>query len=91
MKFGNLCIIAHNYNNNKFFSKINKLKVNSIISIYDLNGVKIDYEVYKNYEVDFNNMECINQQTNNQKEITLITCNNSNDTKRIVIKAKEKR
>lgn len=33
---GNLCIAGHNYNNNKFFSKLNLLDFNSRIRIYDL-------------------------------------------------------
>lgn len=87
---GNLCIVAHNYNNYKFFSKIYKLNNNDIISIYDLSGQKIDYYVYDKYEVDFNNLDCTNQDTNGYREVTLITCNNLQDTKRIIVKAIEK-
>lgn len=87
---GNLCIVAHNYNNYKFFSKIYKLNNNDIISIYDLSGKKIDYYVYDKYEVDFNNLDCTNQDTNGYREVTLITCNNLQDTKRIIVKAIEK-
>lgn len=86
---GNLCIAAHNYNNFKHFSKLNQLNSNDIISIYDLNGNKIDYLVYSKYEVDATDTDCMSQNTNNYKEITLITCNNLN-SKRIIIKAKEK-
>lgn len=87
---GNLCIVAHNYNNYKFFSKIYKLNNDDIISIYDLSGRKIDYYVYDKYEVEFNNLDCTNQDTNGYREITLITCNNLQDTKRIIVKAIEK-
>ena len=87
---GNLCIVAHNYNNYKFFSKIYKLNNIDIISIYDLSGQKIDYYVYDKYEVDFNNLDCTNQDTNGYREVTLITCNNLQDTKRIIVKAIEK-
>lgn len=89
-EIGNLCIVAHNYNNYKFFSKIYKLNNNDIISIYDLSGKKIDYYVYDKYEIDFNNLDCTNQNTNGYREITLITCNNLQDTKRIIVKAIEK-
>lgn len=34
-KVGNLCIAGHNYDDNRFFSKINTLKNNDIISIYN--------------------------------------------------------
>ena len=88
---GNLCIVAHNYNNYKFFSKLYKLSTNDIISIYDLKGTKIDYYVYDKYEVNFDNLNCTNQDTNGYREITLITCNNVQDTKRIAVKAIEKK
>lgn len=88
---GNLCIVAHNYNNYKFFSKINLLNTNDIISIYDLNGKKLDYFVYDKFEIIYNDLSCTNQDTNGFRELTLITCNNIDDTKRIIVKAKEKR
>lgn len=34
-QIGNLCIAAHNYNDNRFFSKLDKLQNNDIIYIYD--------------------------------------------------------
>ena len=34
---GNLCIAAHNYKNDTFFSNISKLKIGDIIDIYDNN------------------------------------------------------
>lgn len=39
-QYGNLCIAGHNYDNNKFFSKINTLKKSDIITIYDINGFR---------------------------------------------------
>ena len=86
---GNLCIAAHNYNNYKFFSRIKKLKTNDIISIYDLSGVKQDYLVYDSYETDSTDWSCTNQETDGKKEITLITCNNIQNRRRVV-KAKQK-
>lgn len=86
---GNLCIVAHNYNNYKFFSKIYTLNIGDIVTIYDLTGKKIDYSVYDKYEVNYDNLDCLSQDTNGNKEITLITCNNVNDTKRIIVKAIE--
>lgn len=49
----------------------------------------MEYLVYKTYETDYNDLDCINQDTNNKKEITLITCNNIKN-KRRVIKATQK-
>lgn len=60
------------------------------IEIYDLNGNNIVYEVYRKYEVNFNDLTCTSQEVYNQKIITLITCDNINDLKRLVIHAKQK-
>lgn len=35
MKYGNLCIAAHNYKNDTFFSNISKLEIGDLITIYD--------------------------------------------------------
>jgi len=82
---GNVCIAAHNYDNNKFFSKINTLYDNDLINIYNLNGEKQEYNVIKNFETEFNDTSCTNQQTNGKQELTLVTCNNVNN-KRIIVK-----
>lgn len=89
MKYGNLCIAGHNYNNYQFFSRLKKLNIGDIIYIYDLNGNKIAYSIYKSYETDYDNLTCTTQETNGKREITLITCNNIKN-KRRVIKAIEK-
>ncbi len=86
---GNMCVAGHNYNNYKFFSRLKKLNIGDIINIYDLGGAKLEYSVYDSYETDYDNLECINQQTDGKKEITLITCNNIKNRRR-VIKATEK-
>lgn len=75
---GNLCIIGHNYNNGDFFSDLYKLNINDIIDIYDINSKPISYYVYSIYEVNANDLNYLNQNTNGKREITLITCNNSN-------------
>lgn len=87
-EYGNLCIAGHNYVDNRFFSKLNKLSKNDIIKIYDLNGKKAEYSVFKKYEVYVNDLSCTNQNVGKEKIITLLTCNNVNG-KRTIIKAKE--
>ena len=84
---GNLCIAGHNYDDNRFFSKIKKLKNNDPIVIHDTAGNALTYYVYSVYETSFNDTTCTNQDTNGQKEITLVTCNNTNGN-RIIVKAK---
>ncbi len=87
-EIGNMCIAGHNYKNNLMFSKLNKLDTGDSIYITDLNNVKKEYKIYKKTEIDANNLEEI--KNTNYPEITLITCNSTNNSKRIVLKAKMK-
>lgn len=88
-EIGNLCIAGHNYANQKHFGKLTSLELNDIFQVYDLNGFSIDYIIYEIKEVSANDTSCINQDTNNSREVTLVTCNTIKGT-RIVVKAKEK-
>ena len=89
IKFGNLCIAAHNYKNNTFFSNLSKLEIGDIINIKDNNGNVIDYKIYDIYTLEQTDLSCINQNTNNLRIVTLITCDNINDNFRTIVKAKE--
>ena len=85
---GNLCIAAHNYDDNRFFSNLNKLNIGDKINIYDSNNSLISYYVYSKYETDKNDTSCTSQNTYGKKEITLVTCNNLNGN-RLIVKAKQ--
>lgn len=85
-KVGNLCIAGHNYNNEKFFSKISNLKINDEILIYNNYNKRFSYYVYDIYEVKPDNLSPVYSYKSNQKELTLITCNNFNNN-RIIVKA----
>lgn len=87
-QIGNLCIAGHNYVDYRFFSRLNELKKGDSIEIYDLTGKKILYKVYDIFEINPSDFSCTNQDTNGQKVITLLTCNNVNG-RRLVVKAKE--
>ena len=85
---GNLCIAGHNYVDNKLFSKLYVLNIGDNIKIYDLSSNMLEYKIYYKEEILYNDLSCTNQDTNNKKEITLITCNNVSGN-RLCIKAKE--
>lgn len=85
---GNLCIVGHNYMNERFFSKLNTLNNNDIINIYDSSGSKISYKVYDKYLTSSDDLKCL-EQNYALKEVTLITCNKPDNSKRLIIKAKE--
>lgn len=84
----NLCIAGHNYDNDKFFSKISLLKNNDEILIYNNDGDRFLYSVFKNYEVKENDLSPIYKKLSSSSELTLITCNNFNNN-RIIIKARK--
>lgn len=85
-KIGNFCIAGHNYN--KIFGKIKTLKKNDKIILTDVYGDNTVYEIYDIYKTSPKNISCLNQETNSEKEITLITCT-AGATKRVIVKAVE--
>ena len=86
---GNMCIVGHNYEDSRFFGKLNKIKNGTIVKITDISGKTLDYEVYDKYVVGPYDTDCTSQLTNGNTEITLITCY-KNGTKRLVVKARAK-
>lgn len=87
-EIGNLCIAGHNYVDYKFFSRLNELEIDDDINIYDLNGNNVIYKIYDMYETKADDISCTFQNTDGQRVVTLVTCNNVNG-KRLVIHAKE--
>ena len=85
---GNLCLAGHNYKNDQFFSKISQLNVND--RVYLKSNKRHDkklYLVYDKFEILKDDLECTNQETNGETELTLITCT-SNKKKRLVVKCR---
>lgn len=87
-EIGNLCIAGHNYVDYKLFSRLNELNINDTIEIYDLNGKMLKYSIFDIYETEPDNINCANQNTNKNRIVTLLTCNNVNG-KRLIVVAKE--
>lgn len=85
-RIGNLCIAGHNYKNNSMFSRLHKLNIGDYFCITDLNNTKLKYIIYKKFVVSENNLDCT--QETNDIEVTLITCNNIDNSKRLILKAK---
>ena len=84
-EIGNFCIAGHNY---KEFKNISQLKIGDILILTDnYNGIK-QYEIYNIFNVLPNETECLSQETDGRKEVTLITCT-PNSKKRIIVKSKE--
>lgn len=84
---GNLCIVGHNYNDTRFFGKLNQIKNGAEIKITDMQDRTVSYYVYKTDMIDPFDTSCTSQLTNGAKEITLITCN-VDGSQRFIAKAR---
>lgn len=84
---GNLCIAAHNYDDNRFFGNLYKLNIGDTINIYDYSNNVTHYYVYDKFESSEKDTSCISQDVQVSQELTLITCNNLNKN-RLIVKAK---
>lgn len=86
---GNFCIAGHNYYKRKnMFYHIKELDNGDKIFLTDNACRTIEYEVYNVSKVSPYDVECLSQETNGKREITLITCT-SDSKKRIIVKARE--
>ena len=83
---GNFVIVAHNNLNKEFFSNLHKLKTNDIVTLTDTSGQKLTYKVYDISEVNQDDFNCLNQNTNGNIDLTLITCVKYKTSKRLVVK-----
>lgn len=86
---GNFCIAGHNFKNKNMFSNLKELEIGDNLFIIDNEVGRVEYEIYNIYKVNPEDITCLNQDTNNQKEVTLITCTNDS-SQRIIVKAREK-
>lgn len=84
---GNVCIVGHNYKNEQFFSRLSELENNDKINLLDNKGKRVSYLVFDKYEVAETDLSCTEQNTNGEREVTLITCTKKKD-KRLVVKCK---
>lgn len=82
---GNICIAGHNYNDNRFFSRINELEIKDKIKLVDSQGKEFIYTIYDIFEIEETDFKSVFEKKK-QFELTLLTCNNYNK-KRIIIKA----
>lgn len=84
---GNMCIVGHNYNDSRFFGKLNQIKIGAEIIITEMDGEALSYYVYETDMIDPYDTKCTSQKTNGRKEITLITCN-YDGSQRFIAKAR---
>lgn len=89
MKSGNFCITGHNYKKDNMFYDLINLEIGDEFYLLDNKNGKYTYTIYDIYKVNPKNTECLNQNTDGKRIVTLITCVNYSNT-RLIIQAKEK-
>lgn len=85
----NAVIIGHNNRNGTFFSNLKKLSNGDIIRITDSTGEQVNYAVYSKFEATPDDTSFYQRNTNGLREISLSTCTDNDDTKRIIVLARE--
>lgn len=87
--YGNVSLAGHNNYDGTMFGKNKKLAIGDTFELTDLNNVTVEYEIFKIFSTDPDDVTIL--QTNNQdvREVTLITCTNGH-SERLIIKAYEK-
>lgn len=70
------------------FYKLKDLREEDRISLTDVYGRTYTYEIYNIDKVLPDNLECLKQETEGEREVTLITCT-IGAKKRLVVKARE--
>lgn len=78
---GNLCIAGHNYADNRFFGRLDELEKEDVVKIFDLTGHMEEYFVRSISRISSTDTRCTNQDTNGEKMVTLLTCNNLSTTR----------
>ncbi len=86
---GNCSIIGHNYEDERFFSRLNELENGDVVNVRAKDGDSIQYTVSDIYEINYKDVRCTKQNEMDKKELTLLTCTNK-DNKRLVVKCFEK-
>lgn len=82
---GNTTILGHNYRNNMFFAKLHLLTKGDKITVTDVNGGVVTYEVYEVATRTPNDTSYIARDTGGKREISLSTCNDDSTLRHVVL------
>ena len=87
-QIGNFCVAGHNFKNKNMFRNLKKLNIGDRLFVTDEKIGKVEYEIFDIYKVFPEDTSCLTPITNNEREVTLITCT-TDSKQRIIVKAKE--
>ena len=85
---GNFTMAGHNNRDGTMFGKTKRLEIGDIIKMTDLKNHTVDYEIFKIYSTDPNDVSIVESVKEGTREITLITCTNGHRN-RLITKARE--
>ena len=81
---GNYVIVGHNYKSGKMFGKLYQSQNGDNVTLKDYSGNEVVYKVYDMYTVDPTDLGCTSQMTHGKKELTLITCTEYGQKRRVI-------
>ena len=87
-EIGNYTVAGHNNKDGTMFGKTKYLQIGDKIKLTNLKNETIEYEIFKIYSIDPDDVGCVESVENGTREITLITCTNGHKN-RLVTKARQ--
>lgn len=87
-EIGNYTVAGHNNKDGTMFGKTKYLQIGDKIKLTNLKNETLEYEVFKIYSIDPDNVSCVESVESGTREITLITCTNGHKN-RLVTKARQ--
>ena len=87
-EIGNYTVAGHNNKDGTMFGKTKYLQIGDKIKLTNLKNETIEYEIFKIYSTDPDDVSCVESVENGTREITLITCTNGHKN-RLVTKARQ--
>lgn len=87
-EIGNYTMAGHNNKDGTMFGKTKYLEIGDTIKMTDLSLKTIEYEIFKIYTIDPDDVTCVESIEPGTREITLITCTNGHKN-RLITKARE--
>lgn len=87
-EIGNYTVAGHNNKDGTMFGKTKYLQIGDKIKLTNLKNETVEYEIFKIYSIDPDDVSCVESVENGTREITLITCTNGHKN-RLVTKARQ--
>ena len=87
-EIGNYTIAGHNNKDGKMFGKTKYLQIGDRIKLTNLKNETVEYEIFKIYSIDPDDVSCVESVEAETREITLITCTNGHKN-RLITKARQ--